>query len=89
MTAIGLLEVVRLDLRHGRLKLRRAKLGFLFGVMFLSLMFLPSVLAMPVTVKITPTSETIPQGTVASYTVGLSGAPSTTDGYDLTLSGLV
>jgi len=57
-------------------------------IIVLSLMLVPSVHAMPVTVQISPTSQTIPQGTVVSYTVGLSSAPSTTDGYDLTLSGL-
>jgi hypothetical protein len=58
-------------------------------IFILSLMFAPGVQAMPVTVQITPSSQAIPQGTVASYTVGLSGAPSDTDGYDLTFSGLV
>ena len=58
-------------------------------IIILSLMFVPGVFAMPVTVQITPTSQTIPQGTAASYTIGLSGATSTTDGYDVAVSGLV
>jgi uncharacterized repeat protein (TIGR02543 family) len=58
-------------------------------VIILSLMLTPGVHAMPVTVQITPTSQAIPQGTMASYTVGLSGAPTGTDGYDLTFAGLV
>lgn len=69
--------------------MRHTKFALAICVIILSLMFAPGVFAMPVTVQITPTSQAIPQGTVASYTVGLSGAPSGTDGYALTFSGLV
>jgi hypothetical protein len=64
-------------------------LAIVLLIVILSLMLTPGVRAMPVTLQITPTSQVVPQGTVASYTVDLSGAPPSTDGYDLTLSGLV
>jgi uncharacterized repeat protein (TIGR02543 family) len=69
--------------------LKHARFALAIWVIILSLMLAPGVKAMPVTVQITPPTQAIPQGTAASYTVGLLGAPLTTDGYDLTLSGLV
>ena len=58
-------------------------------IIVLSFLFVPGVRGMPVTVQVVPTSQAVPQGTVASYTIGLSGAPQSTDGYNLTVSGLV
>jgi hypothetical protein len=58
-------------------------------IVIFCLLLAPGVRGMPVTLQVVPTSQAVPQGTVASYTVGLSGAPPSTDGYNLTLSGLV
>ncbi len=59
----------------------------------LSLIITPGVHAAPVTVQINPSSQIVPQGTIASYTIGLSGAglgpPPNYDGYLLSLSGLI
>lgn len=57
---------------------------FLLALVFLA--FIPNVHASPVTVSISPTSQAVPQGTSAAYTVSLSGALATA--YSLSLSGL-
>jgi hypothetical protein len=49
--------------------------------------FLPSVHANPVTVSVSPTSQSVPQGNSAAYTVSLSLAMANAS-YSLTLSGL-
>jgi len=64
--------------------LTRYKLILLFALTVLA--FLPNVHASPVVVTISPTSQAVPQGTSASYTVSLSGALATA--YALSLSGL-
>jgi hypothetical protein len=54
--------------------------------MVLAFILLPRAYASPVSVSISPTSQSIPQGTTATYTVALSGAKGTS--YALSLSGL-
>ena len=58
----------------------------LFGTMILIILLAPRAYASPITVSISPTTQAVPQGTSASYTVSLSGALATS--YALTLSGL-
>ncbi len=55
--------------------------------MILAFVLLPRAYASPVVVSITPTSQAVPQTSLASYTIGLSGAAKTA--YKLSLSGLV
>ena len=62
----------------------RHKLLLLLALTLLA--FLPGVRANPVTVSITPTSQSVPQGTSAAYTVGISLALPNAS-YYLTLSG--
>jgi hypothetical protein len=78
--------VLRRISQGSRLVLRYLKLAFLLGVIVLSLILSPSAHASPVTVLITPSSQAVPQGTSATYTVSLSGALATA--YRLSLSGL-
>ena len=58
----------------------------IFGVLILAVFFTPQVYASSVSVSITPTSQAVPQGTSAAYTVMLSGALATS--YSLSASGL-
>jgi len=72
---------------------KQTKLGFIAVLIVLSLILTPGVHAAPVTVQINPASQIVPQGTIAAYTVGLSGAglgpPPMKDGFLLSLTGLV
>ncbi len=63
------------------------KLAFVLSVILLSLLLTPSVHASPVTVTLTPSSQVVPQGSIANVAVGLSAA-SVHGVYKLTLSGL-
>jgi len=65
---------------------RYSKPIMLFGVIALTILLAPRAYASPVTVSISPTSQAVPQGTSASYTVALSGALATA--YSLSLSGV-
>ena len=67
--------------------MRHVKLAFVLSVIFISLLLTPSVHASPVTVTLTPASQVVPQGSIASVAVGLSAA-SVHGVYKLTLSGL-
>ena len=63
------------------------KLAFVLPVILLSLLLTPSVHASPVTVTLTPSSQVVPQGSIANVAVGLSAA-SVHGVYRLSLSGL-
>ncbi len=63
------------------------KLAFVLSVILLSLLLTPSVHATPVTVSLSPNSQVVPQGSIASVAVGLSAA-SIHGAYRLSLSGL-
>jgi hypothetical protein len=73
--------------------LKITRLAFLLTVISVSLMVTPSVHASPVVVTLTPSSQVVPQGTVTTVEVALTGAPSGTpagtSGYDLSLSGFL
>ena len=60
---------------------------FLLGVMIVAFILLPRAYASPVVVVITPTSQAVPQTSLASYAIALSTGAKTS--YALSLSGLV
>ncbi len=67
--------------------MKYSKPMLLLGVLLLAFILLPRAYASPVVVAITPTSQPVPQGSLASYTIGLSSAAKAS--YQLSLSGLV
>jgi hypothetical protein len=64
----------------------RFSIPLLLSVMILAFVLPTRVYASPVSVSISPSSQSVPQGTTASYTVALSGTKGTS--YSLSLSGL-
>jgi hypothetical protein len=73
--------------------LKITRLAFLLIVISLSLIVTPSVHASPVTVSLNPSSQVVPQGSITSVAVALTGAPpgtpAGTSGYLLSLTGLL
>ncbi len=67
--------------------MKYSKPMLLLGVMILAFILLPRAYASPVVVAITPTSQAVPQTSLASYAIALSTAAKTS--YTLSLSGLV
>lgn len=67
--------------------MKYSKPMLLLGVMILAFILLPRAYASPVVVMITPTSQAVPQTSLASYAIALSTAAKTS--YALSLSGLV
>jgi hypothetical protein len=57
----------------------------IFSIIILGLIVAPHAYASPLTVSITPVSPVVPQGTLATYTVSVSGALATS--YSLSFSG--